>query len=98
MIISGEYYLVTASEWFITPPGYHCKAAWGKCKIVRAEEVFDFTPQRPSTNWFLEIGHGEDSIIIAGCHIHYAVKCKNRPVMLDGEKDGVPNNPIWFTE
>jgi len=74
-IKQGENYLVTTDGWFIAPDGEQYRAAWGKCYIKNTEQVFGFTPQRPSTNWFLCVG----DMIIAGCQIHYLIFCPNKP-------------------
>ena len=79
MVVDGENYIVTTNDWFIAPDGNNYRAAWGKCKMFKIEDVFGFTPARPSTNWYLQIGEGDGSIIVAGCQIHYAIKCKNSP-------------------
>lgn len=71
----GENYLVTTDGWFIAPDGEQYRSVWGKCNIKTTEEIFGFTPSRPSTNWFLCVGNA----IIAGCHIHYIIKCDNQP-------------------
>lgn len=105
MIENEQYYLVTADNWFVAPDGDEYRGVWGKCKVVKVDEAFGFTPQRPSTNWFLYIGDGENQVILAGCQIHYAVRCKVRPICKDGLHD-MPNtatdktkiNKIFFTE
>ncbi len=76
-IEQGEYYLVTTDGWFVAPDGEQYRSVWGKCYIKTTEEVFGFTPQRPSTNWFLCVG----KVIIAGCHIHYLIKSDARPAL-----------------
>lgn len=104
MIKNGDYYLITVNEWFIAPDGEEYRAAWGKCKIVDIKDCFGFVPLRPSTNWFCEIGEGENSIIIAGCHIHYAIKCTQKPIIKtdtyihDTTKTAVVLNKIYLTE
>lgn len=80
MIKQGEKYLVTTDNWFLGPDGQSYKAAWGKCYINSTFEKLGFTPLRPSTNWFLSVGVEGKEVIIAGCQIHYAVRCNDRPV------------------
>lgn len=70
-IKQGEYYLVTTDGWFIAPDGQQYRSVWGKCHIKTTEEILGFTPQRPSTNWFLCVGNA----ILAGCQVHYIIKC-----------------------
>lgn len=104
MIIPGEYYLITTNAWFIAPDGEEYRGAWGKCKVDTTENVFGFTPTRPSTNWYCIVGDGDNSIVIAGCQIHYAVRCKTRPAQkmgtfkLEATKSDSPLNRIYFTE
>lgn len=104
MIVQGEYYLITTNAFFFAPDGEQYRAVWGKCECVEAKDCFGFVPLRPSTNWFLNVGVGENSCIVAGCQIHYAVKCKLRPKMLTEMYEDVStklptcNNRIYFTE
>lgn len=81
MIEQGQRYLITTDNWFVGPDGNQYKAAWGKCYIGKTDEKLGFTPLRPSTNWFLSVGCGGKEIIIAGCQIHYAIRCEERPVV-----------------
>jgi len=79
MIEQGNRYLVTTNAYFYGPDGDQYRAAWGKCFIEKIEQVLGFTPIRPSTNWFLRVGEGAGSVIIAGCQIHYLMECPERP-------------------
>jgi hypothetical protein len=79
MIQNGEKYLVTVDDWFIAPDGEQYKSVWGTCRIKTIEEVFGFTPSRPSTNWYMEIGNEDCPCVVAGCRIHYAIACPKRP-------------------
>lgn len=79
MIENGKKYLVTTDNWFRAPDGENYCAAWGACELKKTEDVFGFTPARPSTNWFLKIGTEEKHVIIAGCQVHFAVRSENRP-------------------
>lgn len=102
--MNGEYHLITTDSFFVAPDGEEYRAAWGKCFVVEAKESFGFVPLRPSTNWFCRVGEGENSIIVAGCQIHYAVRCKNKPFKrletYEHEVSKVPMvaNKIYFTE
>ena len=79
----GENVLVTCDNWFFAPDGQQYRAVWGKVYGVRQDnEVLGIKTNRGSTNWYLEIG----SMILAGCQIHYAVHCPERPSM-EGWKD-----------
>ena len=72
-------YLITADSWFITPDGKQYKAAWGEVEII-TDEFLGVTTNRNSSNWFAKIGNDEKHIVIAGCEIHYAVKCEEEPI------------------
>ncbi len=104
MVTNGQYYLVTTNDWFAAPDGELYTSAWGKCQLFEMKDVFGFIPLRPSTNWYLKIGDGENSIIIAGCHIHYAVQCSVKPNLKTGmyihefTKVDTVINRIYFTE
>jgi len=103
MIKNGEKYLVTSDSWFYGTDGNQYKSAYGICKIVEFKEAFGFVPQRPSTNWLMQIGEGENQVIIAGCQIHQLVKCDNKPIyrpgtFFDAQGAEMPNNSIFFTE
>jgi len=105
MIENGKYYIVTSDTYFYGPNGYQFKAAWGVAKVLSTEDVFKFTPNRPSTNWFVKLGEGEKSVIIAGCQIHCAIECKERPTEREGSYEDNKSsglsynlNYIYFTE
>lgn len=78
----GEYLLVNTDDWFLAKDGNNYKAVWGKCKIVEAKDIFGFKPTN-GTNWYLQVGDGENAIFIAGCRIHYAQICLQRPMAKD---------------
>ena len=104
MIINVEYYLITTDAWFVAPDGEEYRSVWGKCFVSEAKESFGFVPLRPSTNWYCKIGEGENSMIVAGCQIHYAIKCDKKPVLKpdkyinDITKCAVVLNKIYLTE
>lgn len=71
-------YLITTDAWFYAPDGKQYKAVWGDVQIV--EDTFlGLKTNRNSTNWFAKVGNEQNHIIIAGCQIHYAVKCDEKP-------------------
>ena len=81
MIEPGKRYLVSTVSWFTGPDGQSYKAAWGVCTLQSVDQAFPgFRVTRPSTNWFMRVGSGEQHVLIAGCQIHYAVRCETRPV------------------
>jgi len=71
-------YLITTDSWFTAPDGKQYKAAWGNCEAL--EDTFlGLKTNRNSTNWYMKVGSEDKHIIIAGCQIHYATKCDNKP-------------------
>lgn len=71
-------YLITTDAWFYAPDGKQYKAAWGDVQIV--EDTFlGLKTNRNSSNWFAKVGSEQNHIVIAGCQIHYAVKCEQKP-------------------
>lgn len=80
MIENGKRYLVTSDHYFVAPDGESYLSAWGAAYLKTTDDVFGFKPARPSTNWFLKIGSDENHIIMAGCQIHYAIRCETEPM------------------
>ena len=71
-------YLITTDDWFYAPDGKQYKAAWGDVQII--EDTFlGLKTNRNSSNWFAKVGSEQKHIVIAGCQIHYAVKCEEKP-------------------
>lgn len=81
---TGEKYLITADSWFYAPDGKTYKAAWGTVAIL-GDDALGIKTNRNSTNWYAQIGSGDRHIIIAGCEIHYAVRCESPPSSGPGE-------------
>lgn len=77
-------YLITSDAWFVAPDGKQYKAAWGEVEIV-GDSILGLKTNRNSTNWFAKVGSEEKHIIIAGCQIHFATKCENKPEAGDVE-------------
>jgi len=77
-------YLITTDNWFYAPDGKQYRAAWGEVEIVE-DNILGIKTNRVSTNWFAKIGDDKKYIIIAGCQIHYAIKCENKPNINDVE-------------
>lgn len=99
----GARYLVTTDSWFVAPDGEQYRAAWGRAEIIKIEDVFGFTPLRPSTNWFLRVGKGNLSVLIAGCQIYYVVRSNDPPTRIVGtyKKEygpELPINKIYFAQ
>ena len=71
-------YLITTDEWFYAPDGSAYKAVWGNVEIL--EDTFlGVKTNRNSSNRYARIGSEDKHVIIAGCQIHYAVRCENEP-------------------
>ena len=78
-------YLVNTNDWFTGPDGNEYKAAWGDCEVISTKESLGFDPNRNSANWFVKVGTDENHILIAGCQIHYVIKCNDKPNTLFGK-------------
>lgn len=103
MIQQGKKYLITTDDWFIAPDGESYKSAWGIVYLGTIEETLGFTPARPSTNWFAEVGGNGKHIIIAGCQIKYVIRCEEHPHIKEGEFKDANNvnqviNKIYIAE
>ena len=71
-IVVGQKALVTLDNWFYAPDGKTYRAVFGTVKAVRtSEESLGVKTNARSTNWYLEIGR----VTVAGCQIHYVVRC-----------------------
>ena len=71
-------YLITTDAWFFAPDGRSYRAAWGEVEII--EDAFlGLKTNRNSSNWFAKVGGENNHFIIAGCQIHYAIKCEEQP-------------------
>lgn len=71
-------YLITTDAWFVAPDGRLYRSVWGEVTII--EDTFlGLKTNRNSSNWFAKVGSNENHVIIAGCQIHYAIKCENQP-------------------
>lgn len=71
-------FLVTTDNWFYAPNGLKYRSAWGEVTILE-DSVLGVKTNRNSVNWYAHIGSEEKGIIVAGCQIHYAVKCSEMP-------------------
>lgn len=71
-------YLITTDAWFYAPDGKQYKAAWGDVQIIE-DTYLGLKTNRNSSNWFAKVGSEQKHIVIAGCQIHYAVRCEEKP-------------------
>lgn len=71
-------YLITTDAWFTGPDGAEYKAVWGDVTIL-GDNILGIKTNARSSNWYAKVGSDDDHVIIAGCQIHYAVKCEEKP-------------------
>ena len=77
-MIKGKM-LITADAYFIAPDGREYKAAWGEVQVYSDKESLGIQTNERSTNWYVKIGDNKRGMIIAGCQIHFATICPNKP-------------------
>lgn len=87
--MTGKY-LVTTDHWFLAPDGRTYNGVWGDVKILE-DGILGVKTNRMSTNWYAQIGGNGREIIVAGCQIHYAVRCEEKPHAGDVEDWTVDN-------
>jgi len=71
-------YLITTDNWFYAPDGLKYRSVWGDVKILE-DTLLGVKTNRNSSNWYAFVGSEEKGMIVAGCQIHYAVKCDKAP-------------------
>jgi len=71
-------YLITTDNWFYAPDGKQYRGVWGEVEIV-SDSILGIKTNVRSSNWFAKVGSKDNYVIVAGCQIHYAVKCENKP-------------------
>lgn len=74
----GDKYLINLDNWFIAPDGKEYKAVWGTVEILN-DNILGITTNRNSTNWYAKVGSDKKHVIVAGCQIHYATLCNEKP-------------------
>jgi hypothetical protein len=75
-IAIGSRVLVTVDNWFYAPDGKQYRAVFGTVRAIRSDqEALGIKTNAKSTNWYAEIGNAT----VAGCQIHYAVRCEHEP-------------------
>lgn len=77
-MINQEKYLITTESWFYAPDGTKYRAVWGTVQLIE-DGSLGIKTNRNSSNWFAQVGSKEKHIMIAGCEIHYAVRCSKPP-------------------
>ena len=76
--LNNKKYLITTDHWFLAPDGKEYRAAWGNVEILQ-DSILGVKTNYRSTNWFAKVGCDNKHVIIAGCQIHYCVRCENKP-------------------
>ena len=71
-------YLITTDNWFFAPDGKQYSAVWGDVTIVD-DSVLGIKTNARSSNWYAKVGPDGKHVIVAGCQIHYAVQCLEKP-------------------
>ena len=71
-------YLITTDNWFFAPDGKLYCAVWGEVEILE-DSFLGIKTNRNASNWFAKIGSEDNHVIVAGCQIHYSVRCENKP-------------------
>lgn len=104
---SEEYFLITTDRFFVAPNGQQYCAVWGKVEIIQDNDLLGIKTNARSSNWYAKVGPEDNYVIIAGCQIHYAIKCNERPSdepcktwdlnATDYNEDLTPSK-IYFTE
>ena len=77
-------HLITSDAWFYAPDGKQYKAVWGEVEIV-SDAILGIKTNVRSSNWFAKIGSEDKYVIIAGCQIHYACRCEEKPETMSSE-------------
>ena len=82
--MNGKF-LITTDNWFYAPNGRKYKAVWGEVKVLD-DSFLGIKTNRNSSNWFAYVGNEEKGMLVAGCQIHYAVRCNECPSDLPVEE------------
>jgi len=43
------------------------------------DKVLQIKTNIKSTNWYAKVGSDRNHVIVAGCQIHYAARCEDKP-------------------
>ena len=71
-------YLITTDAWFIAPDGKQYKAVWGEVNVI-SDMFLGIKTNAHSSNWFVKVGSESNHVIVAGCQVHYAIRCEDKP-------------------
>lgn len=70
----GKKYLITVDDWFYAPDGKQYHAVFGTIQgFHNSLETLGIKVNIRSADWYMSIGNG-NTMSIAGCRIHYAIK------------------------
>lgn len=72
-------HLVTTDNWFYAPDGLKYRAVWGEVVVLDDDTTLGIKTNKGSSNWYVFVGNQERGMLVAGCQLHYAVKCSNPP-------------------
>lgn len=75
--MTGKH-LITTDNWFYAPDGKLYRAVWGDVQILD-DTVLGVKTNRNASNWYARVGSDDNHVIVAGCQIHYAVRCEAEP-------------------
>lgn len=74
------YYLVTVADWLVGTDGVAYQAVWGKCKVVKDEDMLGVR-NRSGANWAVKVdGKNNTSLYILGCQVKFIQECPFVPV------------------
>lgn len=76
---SGNNFLLTCDNWFVAPDGRQYRSVWGRIEIYDSEKTLGVKTNVKSTNWYVIVGEQGKRVIIAGCQVHYACVCMDKP-------------------
>jgi hypothetical protein len=71
-------YLISTTQYFLAPDGQQYRSVWGEVEIL-SDTFLGVKTNHNSSNWYLKIGDAENFVLVAGCQVHYAVKCDEKP-------------------
>lgn len=69
---------IQVDDWMFAPDGQQYRVIFGLAQVLRAKDLLGFEP-RNSANWWVMVGEGEGSMLIAGCKIHFAQEVSSKP-------------------
>lgn len=78
MDLQGKY-LITTDAWFYGPDGKQYKAVWGNVIPMSDSVMLGIKTNARSSNWYLWVGSLDNGMMVAGCQVHYAIKCPEKP-------------------